>query len=202
MKQYRAERRKEAEERWRQRNRVTDPPKPWWAHPVRRVRYMTLVARWRLAVIATTRPVGVALAISLMVCAIPMWMLLDQASDLRQQGKTNTEQQKQIADLLGEIQNSRKRTTEVFCNNLNANARTNNAQLKLFQGIIVQGAKSSVIFESLYRQYGAPPYSTRIRQAKRQAQKIERLKLPKVDCDKAEQEIENQTPKKPNPPIP
>lgn len=199
------ERRNGKNDRRKRRHRLAipeRPTKPWWKHPLQAVRYYNLMLRWRLAVATTTRPVMVALAISMLVCATPVWMLLDQSHTLRSQQKVNIEQQRQIADLLGEIQNSRQRTTEVFCGNLNANARTNNAQLKLFQGIIVNGARSSVIFEDLYRQFGAPPYATRLSQAERQARKIERLKLPTLDCDRAVQEIEQQTPKKPNPPIP
>lgn len=197
--------RKTADDRRKRRHRLEIPSKPqppWWRHPLDTARYYNVMMRWRLAVATTTHPVGVALAISMLVCTIPVLMLLNQSGHLKQQQAVDSDQQTQIADLLGEIQGSRKATTKVFCDNLNANARTNNAQLKLFQNIIVEGARSSLIFESLYRQYGAPPYATRVAQAEREAQKIERLKLPRLDCDKAVEEIERQTPRKPNPPIP
>lgn len=205
MTDKKTERRNGKNDRRKRRHRLAIPErpmKPWWKHPFQSVRYYNLMFRWRLAVATTTRPVMVAFAISMIVCTIPVWMLLDQSGNLKQQQKTNSDQAGQIADLLGEIQDSRQRTTEVFCGNLNANARTNNAQLKLFQGIIVEGARGSVIFEDLYKQFGAPPYATRLAQAERQARKIERLKLPTLDCDEAVREIEQQTPKKPNPPIP
>jgi hypothetical protein len=157
-----------------------------------------------MAVATTTHPVGVALVIALMVCAVPMWMLLDQNSNLkRTAAKTDkvarkTDQQAdQLAQLVRDIQVNRRDVSASFCKQLNANARTNNKQLVLFQTMIVGGAKSSIVFEDLYRQFGAPPYSVRLAQAKRQAQKIQRLELPQLDCNKVSSDIQKQTPTHP-----
>jgi hypothetical protein len=69
-----------------------------------------------------------------------------------------------------------------ICGQLDRNARTVNAQLRLYQGIIVGGAKQSRVFDRLYRQYGAPPYKVRVRQAAAAARRINGLRLPLPNC--------------------
>lgn len=192
----RADRRKA---RHRHLDAIPERPTPPWKHPLKAAFYYQLVFRWRMAVATTTHPVGVAIMVALAICAYPLYAVLNQQADIRHNAATQKAQQKQIADLLGTIQRDRRKVTIQFCGNLNANARTNNAQLKLFQGIIVNGAKGSRAFEKVYRQFGFPPYKVRLRAAKRQAAKIEALKLPLLDCDAAVRRIEGQVTTRPNP---
>lgn len=181
---------------------IPEKPVPPWRHPLKALFYYQLMFRWRMAVATTVHPVGVAMIVALTICAFPLYAVLHQQSDIRHNAQVQKVQQGQIADLLRVIQADRRKVTLSFCGDLNANARTNNAQLKLFQGIIVNGAKSGRAFEKLYRSYGFPPYRVRLAQAKKQARKIEALKLPQLNCIAAANRIEEQTPVPRNPPIP
>lgn len=145
------------------------------AHPVK---YRLIQARWRIALWTTVYPVQMALAVALVVCAIPVYLLLVAQSDLRKS-------QAELQSAVGKIQDSRVAATKDICGQLDRNARTSNAQLKLFQGIIVDGARQGQIFDKLYKEFGAPPYRTRLKQAEATAKAIEHLKLPLPNCTKA-----------------
>jgi hypothetical protein len=166
------------------------PPIPDQAdHPVR---YRWLQLRWRLAVAAVVYPVQIAVTLALVVCAVPVYLVLesqarlkDQADAQAAQADVQAAQQKQIADLVTGIQTSRVKATGDICRVLDRNTRITNAQLALFQTLIVSGAKQSRIFDNLYKQFGAPDYPARVRQAQRYATKIGRLKLPLPNCTAA-----------------
>lgn len=98
------------------------------------------------------------------------------------QGKTS----KALGALVKNIQVNRKRTIETMC------SAQNRVTLRL-RALIVQGAKSSKLFEPIYRSYGAPPYRVRVRQAERQARS-----LRVVPCNQFVHEIEALTPPPPN----
>lgn len=192
VKNRRAESTGKRKTRHRHLDTIPEKPVPPWRHPLKALFYYQLMFRWRMAVATTVHPVGVAMIVALAICAFPLYAVLHQQADIRHNAQTQKAQQKQIADLLGVIQADRRRVTVAFCGDLNANARTNNAQLRLFQGIIVNGAKSGRAFDKLYRDYGFPPYRVRLAQAKKQAAKIEALKLPLLDCEAAVQRIQGQ----------
>lgn len=144
-------------------------------HPVK---YRLLQARWKLALWAVVYPVQVALALSLVICAIPVYLVLDQQGQMRAQ-------QRQIGKLVHDIQRNRVSVTRDICAQLDRNARTSNAQLDLFKGIIVGSVKGSKPFEKTYRAFGLPPYKVRLKQALKTAHSIDRLKLPLPNCTKA-----------------
>jgi hypothetical protein len=72
--------------------------------------------------------------------------------------------------------------------------------LSLFQSIIVNGARQGQVFNKLYREFGAPPYRVRLKQAKKTARAIEHLKLPLPNCTKAVYTINSAIPPHPKPP--
>lgn len=152
------------------------------AHPLK---YMLAALRWRLAVAAAVYPVQIAVTLAMVVCAVPVYLVLESQATLRDQAATQAKQQTQIKRLVGGIQASRVKVTGDICRVLDRNTKITNAQLSLFQGLIVSGAKQSIIFEPLYRQYGAPGYAKRLKQAQEAAQGIEHLRLPLPNCTAA-----------------
>jgi hypothetical protein len=157
-------------------------------HPVR---YRMLQLRWRMAVAAVVYPVQIALAVALAVCTVPVYLVLAQQSDLHRSNAALKVQQVQVRELVGRIQDSRVHVTKDLCKQLDRNARTINSQLRLYQGIIVNGAKQSRVFESFFRQFGAPPYAVRLREAELSARRIEKLKLPLPNCSLAITRVQN-----------
>jgi hypothetical protein len=166
------------------------PPIPDPAmHPLK---YRWVQLRWRLAVAAAVYPVQIAVTLAMVVSAVPVYLVLESQARLKEQADAQAaqaavqaRQQKQIAGLVTGIQTSRVKATGDICRVLDRNTRITNTQLALFQALIVNGAKQSRIFDNLYRQFGAPDYPTRIRQAQRYARKIGRLKLPLPNCTAA-----------------
>lgn len=179
----------------KQRHSVAIPdPK---THPLK---YRYIAFRWRLAVATVTHPVGVAMVVAMAICAWPLYATLNSQGEIRQQANVardlsaeNQDQQVKIASLLKTIQGDRVRVTRSFCHSLNESARTNNKQSDLFKSMIVGGAKSSSIFDALYRQFGGPPYSERVKTALQQARAIDRLKQKPLDCDRAVERIREQS---------
>jgi hypothetical protein len=150
-------------------------------HPLK---YRWAVIRWRIAVAAVIYPVQVAVALALLICAVPVYLVLSQQADIRHTAEVAKVAASGQRDILARLQANRVKTTGDICKQLDANARTINAQLRLYQGIIVNGAKQGRIFDRLFKAYGAPPYKARVKAAKKQAAKIEHLKLPLPNCTK------------------
>jgi hypothetical protein len=150
-------------------------------HPLK---YKWMVFRWRLAVTVVVYPVQIAVALALLICAVPVYLVLSQQAEIRHTAEVAKVAATGQHDLLARIQANRVKTTGDICQQLDANARTINAQLRLYQGIIVNGAKQGRIFDKLFRAYGAPPYRQRVKAAKEQAARIEKLKLPLPNCTK------------------
>lgn len=144
--------------------------------------YRWAVLRWRIAVAAVIYPVQVAVVLALLICAVPVYLVLSQQAEIRHTAEVAKVAATGQRVLLSRVQASRLKTTSDFCAQLDANARTINAQLRLYQGIIVGGAKQGRIFDKLYRAYGAPPFKARLKAAEKAAAKIERLKLPLPNC--------------------
>lgn len=145
------------------------------AHPVR---YRILQARWKLAIMAVMYPVQIAAFIALAICSVPVYLLLQQSAELKHQQATQHH-------IVSEIQTSRLRATSDICHQLDANTRLGNAQLLLFENIIVSSVKQSRPFGAVYRKLNLPPYNTRLRQALKTAGKIDALKLPLPNCKRA-----------------
>lgn len=78
--------------------------------------------------------------------------------------------------------NTRSVVTGVLCDAIRDNAKLEDKQTGFYQGIIVNGAKGSIIFEPLYRQYHAPPYKQRVKQAEQQAAQAARDQAILPDC--------------------
>jgi hypothetical protein len=70
----------------------------------------------------------------------------------------------------------------LLCEALNDNSRTSRAQAAYIKGLIVAGAKSSRVFEPIYRQYGLPPYAKRLVLAEKQAAGLDHNLPPILDC--------------------
>src|SRR3954447_12287197 len=64
------------------------------------------------------------------------------------------------------------------CARQNRVIRAQNSQTDYLAGIIINSAKQSKAFEKTYRQFGFPPYKTRLKQAKTQAGGLQSRKLP------------------------
>lgn len=141
-------------------------------HPLK---YRMLQVRWKLAVWTVVYPVQIALVVALAVCAIPVYLLLDAQADLRNS-------QAELRGAVQTIQTNRIAVTKDICAQLDRNARTSNAQLDLFKGIIVGSVKQSRPFEKTYRTLGLPRYKLRLKSAKKTAKKIDMLKLPLPNC--------------------
>jgi hypothetical protein len=168
------------------------PPIPDQAdHPLK---YRWLQFRWRLAVAAVVYPVQIAVTLALLVCAVPVYLVLQQQATIRHTAEVAKSAATGQRHLVEGIQASRVRVAREICGQLDRNARTVNAQLRLYQGIIVGGAKQSRVFDRLYRQYGAPPYRVRVRQAAAAARRINALRLPLPNCNSAITSIQPQPP--------
>lgn len=76
----------------------------------------------------------------------------------------------EVQDLAGQQQRGRRAAIRAIC-------VTDTAQNRALRSMIVNGAKGSRIFEPIYRQYGAPSYNQRVREAREAAGK-----LPDVNC--------------------
>lgn len=98
--------------------------------------------------------------------AIFVWMAFSVQDAL----DTNNRQNDQIADQQLQFNRGRVKNSKATCYPLLRNNRA-------IRNIILAGAKQSVIFEPLYKQFGAPPYALRLRQAAAQA-----AKFPPPDC--------------------
>lgn len=157
--------------------RVDDPPVP------------EQKTQYRLAIMLRRYPVQVALALALVVVAIPVYMLVNSNSDLR---KTNKELRgsthrlraalKDTQDAFRVTQANRKATTLSFCKVINTNAAALNTQSRYIQGLIVGGVRSSKAFERTFKSLGLPPYKERLRQAIKQANGLKKLELPPLKC--------------------
>jgi hypothetical protein len=192
-----SERRDGPDDRRRQKIHHVHPIPDKDTHPVK---YRLLQLRWRLALWSVVYPVQIALIVALAILAIPVTMLLNAQADLRKAQRDIEAGQRASQRNQVEIQRSRVAVTKDICAQLDRNARTSNAQLKLFQGIIVNGARQGQIFNKLYREFGAPPYRTRLKQAKKTARAIEHLKLPLPNCTKAVYKINSAVPTHRKPP--
>lgn len=146
-----------------------------------------------ITVALSRHPVLAAFAIATTIAAIPLYMVLDAQSTIRDQATTNQAQQQQISDLLHRIQLNRAESTGTFCRTVNANGRANNRQTAALESIIIQSTKASRPFENVYRQFGLPPYKERLRQARRLAGKLDSAKVVILDCKAQVKQIQAET---------
>lgn len=84
------------------------PVKPGdgWRSPLKMTTYSWTVFRWRLAVMTVTRPVLVAFIVAILVCAYPLYAILDQQQTLRDQAKQLrelAEENRDAIDMLGKL---------------------------------------------------------------------------------------------------
>jgi hypothetical protein len=135
---------------------LPDPDKHPW-------KYAWVVFKWRVSLATVAYPVQIALVIALVLVAIPTFLVLEQQ---------------------GQIQSGRRITVGIFCRSLNHNGNTTNAEADYIKALIVSGAKQSKVFEPIYRQYHAPPYEERVKQAEQQAAKLDGLKVSPLNCKK------------------
>lgn len=163
--------------------RYDDPPEkrvPRWKYVV-----AVWVARNQLAVLAALVliPVG--------ILSIMGWTKIDSQTTEIQRA------QKQIVELNRRQLAQRKATTRVFCNASNDQAHSVNVLNDAIQALIVKGAKGSIIFEALFKQYGAPTYTVRLKMAKKDATDLNALKLTRLTCDDYTDQIQRLMPKTP-----
>jgi mannitol-specific phosphotransferase system IIBC component len=91
-----------------------------------------------------------------------------------------------------QIIEGRAEVTRLSCENQNRQAKASNSHKRYIERMIIDGVKSSKVFENIYRKYGAPPYKERLRLAQQQAKDLQSRHLPMVDCKKLEQQVRNQ----------
>lgn len=88
-----------------------------------------------------------------------------------------------------QIIEGRVHTTRVLCDRLNATITKQGFQTQYLENIIIEGAKSSKLFEKFYRQAGAPPYDTRVNQARKVAHNLGAKSPPLIDCKALVEEV-------------
>lgn len=153
--------------------RVDDPPAP------------EQKLRYRVSLALHKYPIQIALVIAMLILLLPLFMLIRSNHDLRDSnGK--------LRAALINTQVNRKGTLGAFCKVINTNAAAANTQTDYIQGLIIGGVKSSKAFEKTFRQLHLPPYKKRLKAAMQQANGLERLKLPPLDCKKLQADADKQ----------
>lgn len=155
-----------------------------------------------LGVAISRHPVGAALIVAVAIAMIPLVMVLDQQGTIKRQADTIDGQQHQLNSLVVRTQKGRAAASREFCDAINSNAKANNQQTAVLQGIILNSVRSSRPFEKIYRSFGLPPYKVRLRQASQLARKLERTKIDPLPCSEFVQRIEDQLKPRPVPNIP
>lgn len=147
--------------------------------------------RFRLALLVRRYPIHIALALALLLVTIPLYFLVrsndalhDSNARLRTTVRQVGESNGKLASSLKYIQTSRRIISERFCDSMNSTARSTNAQNDYIRSLIVRGAKDSAVFEDLFRQFGAPPYPKRFREARGRARRLGRYKVALLDCQR------------------
>jgi hypothetical protein len=131
--------------------------------------------KFRLALAARKYPVQIALVVALMAACVPIYQLLQSNGDLRRSNAS-------LRNALLASQKSRATTVGVFCHVINRNAAVSNKQTDYLRAILVNSAKSSKPFESVFRRLGLPPYHARLHHALVQARHLEKAKIPALSC--------------------
>lgn len=160
--------------------RVDDPP--------RKGRGTVLMFRLKLAVYKY--PIHTALLVALLVLLIPVYMLVESNTQLRNANKRLTAATGALTasnaglTRAAEISTANRATSSrAVCSVVNRNGQANNAQTDYLQSIIISSAKQSKPFEKVYRQFGLPPYSERLKRARRIAKRLGRNTIPQLDCN-------------------
>jgi hypothetical protein len=90
------------------------------------------------------------------------------------------------------IQSSRAATTGGFCRAINASSRATNAEVGYLKLLILGGVRASRPFEKVYRQFGLPPYATRVRLAEKQAHGLDTFRIVPIDCGRLQKQLERE----------
>lgn len=151
---------------------------------------------WRLWLALQKYPIQVALFLALLVLAVPVTLLLNDNSSLRaavrsadhqrldanRQRDTLSAAVVRLDAAIAEIQSQRHEATLRVCNGINALTGAIHTENVYLGTIITNGARQSKPFDKIYRQFGLPPYSARLKQAERLAHGILRNAPHAVNC--------------------
>jgi hypothetical protein len=143
--------------------RSGDPEKPGWL--------------WKLVLSVKKYPIQTAVLITMMVAAIPIYLLIDSNTELRSQTKD-------LQEFNTNLQAQRIASSTLFCQAININAEATNTQTAFIANLILGGAYQSAAFEKVYKQFGFPPYDERVKQATDQADSLLTKRVKTLNCDK------------------
>lgn len=156
--------------------------------------------KWQIGVALRKYPVQAALAVAIVIVAIPVWLMIGAQSDLQAAQSDLEFATSSLQEVLEDSQQSRKTTTRAFCDAINANAEQANRQTDQLRDMILSGARQSRAFDDLYRERGLPDYETRVKMARDAVKRLDERKIPVLDCDKYLGEIENELGRQPGKP--
>lgn len=97
-----------------------------------------------------------------------------------------------IKQTQSQIIEGRIHTTRVLCERINQVVDSTGLQTDYLENLVLEGAKSSKLFEKFYRQANAPSYSERVKQSQRVAKGLDTRKTKRLDCDSLVAEVSRQ----------
>lgn len=143
-------------------------------HPVK---YLLFTLKWRAAVATAAYPVQLALALAIAVCAVPVYMVIQNNNAVR--------------DAVTSTHDGRVKSSREFCVTVNRTIAGVNGEATYLQKLVRQSAKQAQVFRPLYEKYGVTD-AQRTKQSHDAVKGLEKVKVKPLNCDAIVNRIEGE----------